>query len=122
MKFKLLFILLYNINTVLSMILLLLLLLFNLLIHYYFCCCVFVVSMRTVQQILPPLASLLLFFLLLLLLIVIYDGVGTYDKKIMMDWRLVYVNLLVEFVVMSMSIHSPPMIIITLLFQAYTYT
>ena len=42
--------------------------------------------MRTVHHLIALFASLL--SLLLLLLIVIYDGVGTYDEMIIMDWVL----------------------------------
>ena len=64
-------------------------------------------TIRTVQQLLTLFATLLL----LLLLIVIYDGVGgTYDKTIIMGWYVLQwwwwiVDLLVEFVFMSVSIY-----------------
>ena len=59
--------------------------------------------MRTVQQSIALFASLLL--VLLVLLIVIYDCVGVYDEMIIMFGILVNddVNLLVEFVVTSVS-------------------
>ena len=64
-------------------------------------------TMRTVQQSIALFASLLL--VLLVLLIVIYDCVGVYDEMIIMFGMLVNddVNLLVEFVVTSVSIVSP---------------
>ena len=60
-------------------------------------------TMRTVQQSIALFASLLL--VLLVLLIVIYDCVGVYDETIIMFGMLVNddVNLLVEFVVTSVS-------------------
>ena len=61
--------------------------------------------MRTVQQLLPLLASLFP----LLLLIDIFDGVGTNNKTIIMDWYMLddNVDLLVEFDVVSVSIRFP---------------
>jgi len=61
-------------------------------------------TMRTVQKIITPFATF--FLLLLLLLIVIYDCVGTNNETIIMFGMLVNddVNLLVEFVVTSVSV------------------
>ena len=63
--------------------------------------------MRTVQELITLFVTLLL--LLLLLFIVIYDYVGPYNETIIMFGMLVNddVNLLVEFVVTSVSIVSP---------------
>ena len=81
-------------------------------------------TMRLVQQLITLFASLLL--LLLLLLIVIYDSVGTYDETIIMNW---YVGqwwwIMSTYLLNLLSCpypSTPPRIITTLLFQAYTYS